>query len=37
LAAHLVPTMTGLVLELPSGRPQVANLNLLRHTPPTVP
>jgi hypothetical protein len=36
-AAHLLPTMTGLMLELPGGRPGVANLNLMRHTTPAVP
>ena len=36
-AAHLVPTITGLILQLPSGHPVVAHLNLTRHTVPATP
>jgi hypothetical protein len=36
-AARLVPAMTGLTLQLPSGHAAVADLNLTRHTAPAVP
>jgi hypothetical protein len=36
-AARLVPAMTGLTLQLPSGHPAVADLNLTRHTAPVMP
>ena len=36
-ATRLVPTMAGLTLQLPSGHPAMAHLNLMRHTPPAMP
>jgi hypothetical protein len=36
-AAYLAPAMAGMTVQLPSGHPVVADLNLARHTAPVMP